>query len=40
MKKFINHVDDFLAEAWPDSPPRMRDLVVLNDEPVFVRRRT
>ena len=40
MKKFINHVDDFLAESLAGFAAAHSDLVVLNQEPVFVRRKT
>lgn len=40
MKKFINHVDDFLAESLAGFAAAHSDLVVLNNEPVFVRRKT
>ena len=40
MKKFINHVDDFLAESLAGFAAAHGDLVVLNQEPVFVRRKT
>ena len=40
MKKFINHVDDFLTESLAGFAAAHSDLVVLNTEPVFVRRRT
>ena len=39
MKKFINHVDDFLAESLAGFAAAHSDLVVLNREPVFVRRK-
>src|SRR5258705_10888141 len=39
MKKFINHVDDFLAESLAGFAAAHSDLVVLNNEPVFVRRK-
>lgn len=39
MKKFINHVDDFLAESLAGFAAAHGDLVVLNREPVFVRRK-
>jgi dihydroxyacetone kinase-like protein len=39
MKKFINHVDDFLAESLAGFAAAHADLVVLNNEPVFVRRK-
>jgi dihydroxyacetone kinase-like protein len=40
MKKFINHVDDFLTESLAGFAAAHADLVVLNHEPVFVRRKT
>lgn len=40
MKKFINHVDDFLTESLAGFAAAHGDLVVLNQEPVFVRRKT
>jgi phosphoenolpyruvate---glycerone phosphotransferase subunit DhaK len=40
MKKFINHVDDFLTESLAGFAAAHGDLVVLNHEPVFVRRKT
>ncbi|KAA1000883.1 dihydroxyacetone kinase subunit DhaK [Paraburkholderia panacisoli] len=40
MKKFINHVDDFLTESLAGFAAAHSDLVVLNQEPVFVRRKT
>lgn len=40
MKKFINHVDDFLPESLAGFAAAHSDLVVLNQEPVFVRRKT
>ena len=40
MKKFINHVDDFLVESLAGFGAAHSDLVVLNQEPVFVRRKT
>jgi dihydroxyacetone kinase-like protein len=40
MKKFINQVDDFLAESLAGFAAAHSDLVVLNQEPVFVRRKT
>ncbi|TCG07797.1 dihydroxyacetone kinase subunit DhaK [Paraburkholderia steynii] len=40
MKKFINHVDDFLIESLAGFGAAHSDLVVLNQEPVFVRRKT
>ena len=40
MKKFINHVDDFLAESLAGFASAHSDLVVLNNEPVYVRRKT
>ncbi|OUL67789.1 dihydroxyacetone kinase subunit DhaK [Paraburkholderia hospita] len=40
MKKFINHVDDFLVESLAGFGAVHSDLVVLNQEPVFVRRKT
>ncbi|REG58134.1 dihydroxyacetone kinase DhaK subunit [Paraburkholderia sp. BL6669N2] len=39
MKKFINHVDDFLAESLAGFAAAHADLIVLNREPVFVRRK-
>ncbi|CAG4921994.1 dihydroxyacetone kinase subunit DhaK [Paraburkholderia saeva] len=39
MKKFINHVDDFLAESLVGFATVHADLVVLNQEPLFVRRK-
>jgi dihydroxyacetone kinase-like protein len=39
MKKFINHVDDFLAESLAGFASAHADLVVLNQEPLFVRRK-
>ena len=39
MKKFINHVDDFLTESLAGFAAAHSDLVVLNTEPVFVRRK-
>src|SRR6266702_2963835 len=39
MKKFINHVDDFLAESLAGFAAAHADLVVLNNESVFVRRK-
>jgi dihydroxyacetone kinase-like protein len=39
MKKFINHVDDFLTESLAGFAAAHADLVVLNEDPVFVRRR-
>ncbi|WP_420994353.1 dihydroxyacetone kinase subunit DhaK [Cupriavidus sp. 30B13] len=39
MKKFINHVDDFLAESLAGFAAAHGDLVTLNSEPVFVRRK-
>src|ERR1700712_158985 len=39
MKKFINHVDDFLAESLAGFATAHADLVVLNNEPLFVRRK-
>ncbi|MBN3751490.1 dihydroxyacetone kinase subunit DhaK [Paraburkholderia sp. Tr-20389] len=40
MKKFINHVDDFLTESLAGFAAAHSDLVVLNQEPVFVRRKS
>ena len=40
MKKFINHVDDFLTESLAGFAAAHGDLVVLNQEPVFVRRKS
>lgn len=40
MKKFINHVDDFLSESLAGFAAAHSDLVVLNNEPVFLRRKT
>lgn len=40
MKKFINNVDDFLTESLAGFAAAHSDLVVLNHEPVFVRRKT
>ncbi|MCC8392359.1 dihydroxyacetone kinase subunit DhaK [Paraburkholderia sp. MMS20-SJTR3] len=40
MKKFINHVDDFLPESLAGFAAAHGDLVVLNQDPVFVRRKT
>ncbi|SKC83177.1 dihydroxyacetone kinase DhaK subunit [Burkholderia sp. CF099] len=40
MKKFINHVDDFLVESLAGFGAAHSDLVVLNQEPVFVRRKS
>jgi dihydroxyacetone kinase-like protein len=40
MKKFINHVEDFLAESLAGFASAHSDLVVLNHEPVYVRRKT
>lgn len=40
MKKFINHVDDFLTESLAGFAAAHADLVVLDNEPVFVRRKT
>ncbi|MEI5998183.1 dihydroxyacetone kinase subunit DhaK [Paraburkholderia bengalensis] len=40
MKKFINHVDDFLTESLAGFAAAHDDLVVLDNEPVFVRRKT
>jgi dihydroxyacetone kinase-like protein len=40
MKKFINQVDDFLAESLAGFAAAHSDLVVLNQEQVFVRRKT
>ncbi|NLP60179.1 dihydroxyacetone kinase subunit DhaK [Paraburkholderia sacchari] len=40
MKKFINHVDDFLSESLAGFAAAHGDLVVLDNEPVFVRRKT
>ena len=40
MKKFINHVDDFLSESLAGFAAAHGDLVVLNNEPVFLRRKT
>jgi phosphoenolpyruvate---glycerone phosphotransferase subunit DhaK len=40
MKKFINHVDDFLTESLAGFAAAHGDLVVLDNEPVFVRRKT
>jgi phosphoenolpyruvate---glycerone phosphotransferase subunit DhaK len=40
MKKFINQVDDFLTESLAGFAAAHSDLVVLNQEPVFVRRKT
>jgi dihydroxyacetone kinase-like protein len=39
MKKFINHVDDFLADSLAGFAAAHGDLVVLNTDPVFVRRK-
>ena len=39
MKKFMNHVDDFLAESLAGFAAAHSDLVVLHNEPVFVRRK-
>jgi dihydroxyacetone kinase-like protein len=39
MKKFINHVDDFLAESLAGFEAAHGDLIVLNNEPLFVRRK-
>ncbi|TCK38968.1 dihydroxyacetone kinase DhaK subunit [Paraburkholderia sp. BL8N3] len=39
MKKFINRVDDFLTESLAGFAAAHGDLVVLNSDPVFVRRR-
>jgi dihydroxyacetone kinase-like protein len=39
MKKFINDVDDFLAESVAGFAAAHRDLVVLNSEPVYLRRK-
>ncbi|MGO4331395.1 dihydroxyacetone kinase subunit DhaK [Cupriavidus sp. 2TAF22] len=38
MKKFINHVDDFLTESLAGFAAAHGELVALNTEPVFVRR--
>ncbi|MDQ7982212.1 dihydroxyacetone kinase subunit DhaK [Paraburkholderia sp. SARCC-3016] len=40
MKKFINHVDDFLAESLAGFAAAHSDLVILNQDPLFVRRKT
>ncbi|CAB3749472.1 dihydroxyacetone kinase subunit DhaK [Paraburkholderia humisilvae] len=40
MKKFINRVDDFLTESLAGFAAAHADLVELNREPVFVRRKT
>jgi dihydroxyacetone kinase-like protein len=40
MKKFINHVDDFLSESLAGFAAAHSDLVVFNHEQVFVRRKT
>lgn len=40
MKKFINQVDDFLAESLAGFAAAHSDLVVLNQEPAFVRRKS
>jgi phosphoenolpyruvate---glycerone phosphotransferase subunit DhaK len=40
MKKFINHVDDFLTESLAGFAAAHSDLVTLNQDPVFVRRKT
>jgi len=40
MKKFINSVDDFLTESLAGFAAAHSDLVALNQEPVFVRRKT
>jgi phosphoenolpyruvate---glycerone phosphotransferase subunit DhaK len=40
MKKFINHIDDFLAESLAGFAAAHGDLVILENEPVFVRRKT
>ena len=39
MKKFITHVDDVLTESLAGFAAAHGDLVVLNQEPVFVRRK-
>jgi phosphoenolpyruvate---glycerone phosphotransferase subunit DhaK len=39
MKKFINRVDDFLAESLAGFAAAHADLVELNTEPVYVRRK-
>ena len=40
MKKFLNKVDDFLSESLAGFATAHSDLVTLNTEPVFVRRKT
>jgi dihydroxyacetone kinase-like protein len=40
MKKFINNIDDFLTESLAGFAAAHSDLVTLNQEPVFVRRKT
>ena len=39
MKKIMNHVDDFLSESLTGFATAHSDVVTLNREPVFVRRR-
>ncbi|CAB3802558.1 dihydroxyacetone kinase subunit DhaK [Pararobbsia alpina] len=39
MKKFINHVDDYLAESLAGFAAAHGDLVVLNTDPVYIRRK-
>src|SRR5437667_5304887 len=40
VKKFLNKVDDFLSESLAGFATAHSDLVTLNAEPVFVRRKT
>jgi phosphoenolpyruvate---glycerone phosphotransferase subunit DhaK len=40
MKKFLNRVDDFLSESLAGFAAAHADLVMLNTEPAFVRRRS
>src|SRR5262245_19111239 len=40
MKKFINRVDDFLTESLAGFAAAHADLVELNREPAFVRRKS
>jgi len=39
VKKIMNHVDDFLSESLAGFTTAHSDLVTLNSEPIFVRRR-
>src|SRR5881392_595042 len=40
MKKIMNRVDDFLSESLAGFATAHSDVVTLNSEPVFVRRRS